>query len=72
MLRKARLLLVQVDRHQLEIHRRPVPQHHQHVEHGVGILAPTETDQDPIALLDHVEVRDGTAGFALQFLLEAL
>ena len=70
MLREAGLLLVQVHRHQLEIHRRGVLQIAQNLQHGVGILAAGQAHHHLVAVLDHVEVGDRPAGLAAQLLLQ--
>jgi hypothetical protein len=65
---KIRLLLVEIDRHQLEAHGRLRLQRQQHVEQGVGILAAGQADHDLVALPDHAEVGDGLAHLAAQAL----
>ncbi|MNY20451.1 hypothetical protein D3C86_1539300 [compost metagenome] len=62
MLREARLLLVHVHGHDLEPDRCNLLKVHQHVEHGVAVLAAGQADHDLVAVLDHVEVGDGFTG----------
>ena len=64
--RKVRLLLIEIDRGDLEAHRRAALQAQQHVEQGVGILAAGQAHHDVIAVGDHFEVADGLAYRAAQ------
>ena len=66
MFRKTGLLLVQVDRDKIELHRRPFLRFHQDVEQGERILATRQAHHYPVALADHVEIRDGAPGVTLQ------
>ncbi len=68
--RKARLLLVEIDRDDVEIDRRVFAQEEQDVEQGEGILAAGKADHDLVAGLDHVEVGNGLADLAAQALGE--
>ena len=68
--RKARLLLVEVDRHELEAHRRRALQRQQDVEQRVGVLAAREADHDLVAVLDHAIVADRLADQAAQLRLQ--
>ena len=70
MFRKARLLLVEVDRHDLEANRCDLLQVEQHVEQGVAVLATGQADHDLVAVLDHVVVGDGFAGKTAQAFLQ--
>src|SRR5688572_27285401 len=77
MLGKARLLLVEVDRHQVERHRRALAQADQDVEQRVAVLAARHADHPLVARLDQVEVANRLAHLAVQALgqlagLEAL
>ena len=63
--------LVEVDREQLEPHRRAALQDAQQVQQGVGVLAPGDPDHDAVALGDEAEVGDGPAHVAEQALLQA-
>ncbi len=65
---KARLLLVEVDRDDVEADRRVLAQEEQDVEQGEGILAAGKADHDLVAGFDHVEVGDGLPDFAAQAL----
>ena len=68
--RKTRLLLVEVDRHQLELHRRPRLQVAQNIEQREGILAAGQANHHPVAVLDQVEILDGAAHVPPQPLVE--
>ncbi len=68
--REARLLLVEVDGHDVEIDRRALAQQQQHVEQAVAVLAAGQADHHLVAVLDHVEVGNGLAGQAQQALLQ--
>ena len=68
--RKARLLLVEVDGHQLKAHRRALLQLEQDVEHGIAVLATRDADHDLVALADHLVVDDGPADLAAQAFFE--
>ena len=70
--RKTRLLLVEVDRHQLELHRRPRLQVAQNIEQREGILAAGQANHHPVAVLDHVEILNGPADVAPQPLLKLI
>ena len=65
-LRKARLLLVEVDRDDVEVDRRAFAQPHQDVEHRVAVLAARQAHHHLVAVLDHVEVDDRLADLAAQ------
>ncbi len=67
---KARLFLVHVHRDDVELDRCNLLQVHQHVKHGVAVLAPGQADHDLVAIFDHVEVGDRFAGQAAQALLQ--
>ena len=68
--RKARLLLVQIDRHQLERYRRALLQLLQNIEQGVTVFAAANADHDTIARFDHVVVHNRLAGQTAQALFE--
>src|SRR5690606_8925415 len=70
MLGEVRLLLVEVDRVQLEGYRRLLLQLQQDVQHRVAVLAAGQADHDPVAGLDHAVVGDGLADLAAQALGE--
>jgi hypothetical protein len=55
---KVRLLLVEVHRDQLELHRRLLLQLQQDVEHRVAVLAAGQAHHHLVAVLDHAEVGD--------------
>src|SRR6218665_2307960 len=67
---KARLLLVQVHRHQVEGDGRAGAQLEQDVQQRVAVLAAGHADHDFVAGFDHVEVVDGLAHCAAQALFE--
>ena len=70
--RKPRLLLVEVDGHELEAHRRGTLQRQQQVEQRVGVLAAGQAHHDQVAVLDHRIVADGPAGQPAQLGLQPL
>ena len=70
MFRKTRLLLVQIDGHQLERNRRVALQVHEDVQHGVAVLAAGQAAHDLVAGLDHREVRDRLPHLPAQALLQ--
>ncbi len=61
-----RLLLVEVDRHQLEAHRRAALHRQQHVQQRVRVLAARQADHHAVALADHRVVGDGLADLPAQ------
>lgn len=67
---EAWLLLVHVDRDDVELDRRHFLQVQQNIEHGVAVFAARQADHDLVALFDHVEVGDGFAGKATQAFLQ--
>ncbi|MCW0448241.1 hypothetical protein NB706_001075 [Xanthomonas sacchari] len=67
---KARLLLVQVHRHQLERYRRLALQLQQDVQQGVAVLAAGQAHHDLVAGADHAEIGDGLADLPAQALAE--
>jgi hypothetical protein len=69
-LRKARLLLVEVDRDEGERHRRAALERQQDVEQTVAVLAPGQADHHVVAGFDHRVVGDGLAHLALEALGE--
>jgi hypothetical protein len=69
-LRKARLLLVEVHGHDLEVDRRALTQAQQHVEQRVAVLAARQAHHHLVALLDHVVVADRLADLAREPLEE--
>ena len=68
--RKARLLLVQVHRHDLEVDWRAFLQLEQHVQQREAVLAAAHAHHHLVAFLDHVEVDNGLPGQAAQALVE--
>ena len=68
---KVRLLLVEVDRDQLELHRRLALQLQQDVEHRVAVLAAGQAHHHLVAVLDHAEVGDRPADLVAQALGQA-
>jgi len=67
---KARLLLIEIHRDELEGDWRAPLQRHQHVEQAVAVLAPGQTTITRFAGLDHGVIADGFAHLALQALGE--
>jgi hypothetical protein len=65
---EVRLLLVEVDRDQLERHRCLLLQLQQDVEHGVAVLAAGQAHHHLVAILDHAEVGDSAADLVAQAL----
>lgn len=63
---KTGLLLVEIHGNQAEFDRCALLQGHQHIEQGVGVLAPRQANQDGVAILDHVVVADGFANAAFE------
>ena len=61
MLGKARLLLVEVDGHQLEINRRAGLKLAQNIQKRIAVFAARETHHDFVAGFNHVEIIDGIA-----------
>ena len=70
MLGEARLLLIQVDGHQIKMDGGACLQAHQDVEHGKAVLAAGQAHHDLVALFNHVEVGDGLTYVAPQALLQ--
>ena len=66
--RKSRLLLVEIDRHDVEMNWRVVAQVEQDIEQPKGILAPGEAHHHLVAFFNHVVVGDGLTNFAPQTL----
>jgi len=66
----ARLLLIEMHRHQFEAHRRRVLQVAQDIQQRVGILAAGQAHHDPVAFADHGEVLDGPAHLTPQALMQ--
>ena len=67
---KTRLLLIQIDRDDVEIDRRMLAQKQQDIEQREGILAAGKTDHDLVAGPDHVEVGNRLADLATQALAQ--
>ncbi len=67
---EARLLLVEVHRHQVEIDGRAFLQLDEDVQQGVAVLAAGHAHHDLVALFDHAVIDDGAADLAAQALLE--
>ena len=55
------LLLVEVDRDDLEIHGCVASEGRQHLHHHVGVLAARHAGHHAVAVVDHAVVRDGLA-----------
>jgi hypothetical protein len=69
---KARLLLIEIDRDDLEANRRAALQGEQHVKQRVGILAARQAHHDAIAVGDHAKVADRLAHRRAQLRLQFL
>ncbi|MNT16752.1 hypothetical protein D3C72_1518690 [compost metagenome] len=69
-LRETRLLLVHVHGHDLELDRRDLLQVHQHIEHGVAVLATGQADHDLVAVFNHVEIGNRLTGLTAKALLQ--
>ena len=70
LLRKSRLLLIEVYSDQFEVHRSAIAQVNQDVEHRVGVLAPRDTHHHLVVLLYHVVIGNSFARVATQALLQ--
>ena len=70
MLGEARLLLVEVHRHDAEVDGRPFAQGQQHRQQRERILAAGHADHHHVAFDDHAVIHNGLARFAHQLLLE--
>jgi hypothetical protein len=55
-LRKPRLLLIEIDRDQFELHRRTALQRQQDIQQRVGVFAAGQAHHDPITLGDHLKI----------------
>src|SRR5665647_2419683 len=66
----ARMLLVEIDRDDIEGYRRARAQLEQHVEQAIAVLAARQADHDAVAGFDHVEIGDRLPGEAAQALLQ--
>ena len=64
--RKAGLLLVQIDGHDLELHGRTLLQLAQNVQQRIAVFAARHADHDLVAVFNHVEVHHGAAYLAAQ------
>ncbi len=69
-LREIRLLLVEIDRNELELHRCFRLQAEQDIEHRVRVLAAGQAHHHPVAGFDHAEIRDRATDIAPQSLLQ--
>ena len=67
---EAGLLLIEVDRHDLEVDGRALLHLEQDVEHAVAVFATGHADHDAVTLFDHVEVHDRLAHLAAQALFQ--
>ena len=68
---KTRLLLIEIHRDELEVHRCAALQAQQQIKERVGILAARKADHHPIARSDHGVVLDRLADEAAQTRLQA-
>ena len=68
--RKARLLLVEIDRDDVEAQRGAILEREQDVEKPVAVLAARQADHHAVAFLDHREIADRLARQPSQTLLE--
>ena len=69
---ETRLLLIQIHCNQAKIHRRTLTQGHQCRQHGVGILAAGQADENGVAVLDHVVIGNRLADVAFKALFQTL
>jgi hypothetical protein len=67
---KAGLLLIEVNREQLEPDRRPALKIEQQSQQCVTVLTTTETDHNAVAVFDHVEVGDRASDAAQKVLFQ--
>ncbi len=67
---KPGVALVERHREELEADRRAPLEDAEQLQQGVRILAPRDSDHDPIVLGDQAEIRDGPADMAEQALLQ--
>ena len=70
MFRKARLFLIEVDRHKAEIDRRALLQIAQNFQHGIAVFTAGETDHDAVAFFNHIEVGNRFAHITAQTFLQ--
>ena len=70
MLGKAGLLLVEVDRDDLEGHRRACTQREQQIEQGIAVLAARDADHHLVTRFDHRKISDRLAHLAAQPLVQ--
>src|SRR5690606_13273947 len=64
--REIRLLLVQIHRKDLKVHRGPPPDVEQQVKQCIAVLSARQAHHHTVALFDHAEVRDRLAHFLEQ------
>ena len=69
-LRKPRLLLVEINGNELERDRRHALQIQQGIQHRIAVGAAGKAHHDPIAVFDHAEVANGVAGLAANAFLQ--
>jgi len=70
LLRESRLLLIQIHRQNVELHRCALAQFQKDIQQRVGILAARQAHHHPVAGFDHVEILDGLARQAAQALFQ--
>ncbi len=63
---KSRLLLIKIDRDDVELDRRAFAQMQQHIEQRVTVLAARQAHHDLVAGAYHVEIADRLPGQAAQ------
>ena len=68
--RKARLLLVEIDRDDVEVQRGAIFERKQDVEEPIAVLAARQADHDAVARFDHREIPDRLAHQAPETFLE--
>src|SRR5262245_17738762 len=56
---ESRLLLVEIHRQEIKADRSTPLQIQQQAEQCIAVLAATQTNHDPVAILDHLEIGDG-------------
>ena len=59
--RKARLFLIQINRDEVEVDRRPAPERQEYLKQPIAVFPAGKADHDLIAVLDHAIIGDGLA-----------
>ena len=64
------LFLIKIDRNDIKMYWRAFMQRQQNIQESVTVLATRQTNHDPIAFADHIEVDNGCAHLAAQAFLQ--